>query len=150
MRVRIVSEPQPASSSRSDLAASRQSLIEPQVFESAVQTTRMAMALADPHLPDCPLVFVNPAFTALTGHAAEAAVGRNSRFLQGPETDREAVARIREAVHKGDAITEELYNYRRDGSGFWNLLFISPIFGPDGALTYFFSSLSDNSAPLGG
>ena len=140
-----MSDAEPAFLTKSALVASRCSLAEQHVFETAVHKTRMAMALSDPRLPDCPLVFVNPAFIELTGYDAEAVVGRNCRFLQGPETDRNAVARIREAVRKGEAITEELYNYRRDGSGFWNSLYVSPIFDDNGALIYFFASQSDSS-----
>ncbi len=145
MPVTMMSDTEPAFPTRYALTASRRSLVEQQVFETAVHKTRMAIALSDPALPDCPLVFVNPAFTALTGYEAEAILGRNCRFLQGPETDGDAVARIREAVRKGEAITEELYNYRRDGSGFWNSLYISPIFDNDGTLIYFFASQSDSS-----
>lgn len=130
----------------SELAASGQGLVYQHVFETAVHRTRMAMALSDPNLPDCPLVYVNPAFTELTGYTLEASVGRNCRFLQGPETDRDAVQRIRRAVREHRAIDEEIYNYRYDGSGFWNALYISPVFDDHGRLIYFFASQIDISA----
>jgi PAS domain S-box-containing protein len=104
------------------------------------------MALSDPNLPDCPLVYVNPAFTELTGYDAEAAVGRNCRFLQGPETDPDAVQRISQAIRERRSLDEEIYNYRRDGSGFWNALYVSPVFDDDGTLIYFFASQIDVSA----
>ncbi len=106
----------------------------------------MAMALSDPNLPDCPLVYVNPAFTELTGYDSKTSVGHNCRFLQGPETDRDTVRRIHQAVSEHRSINEEIYNYRRDGSGFWNALYISPVFDDDGRLIYFFSSQIDISA----
>jgi PAS domain S-box-containing protein len=130
----------------SELAASGQGLVYQHVFETAVHRTRMAMALSDPNLPDCPLVYVNPAFTDLTGYTLEASIGRNCRFLQGPETDRDAVQRIRRAVQEHRAIDEEIYNYRHDGSGFWNALYISPVFDDNGRLIYFFASQIDISA----
>ncbi len=129
-----------------NLEASGRRLVHQHVFETAVHRTRMAMALSDPNLPDCPLVYVNPAFTELTGYALEAAIGRNCRFLQGPETDRDVVRRIRQAVADRIPINEEVYNYRRDGSGFWNALYISPVFDDEGKLTYFFASQLDISA----
>ena len=137
---------QRTTSTQSELAASGQGLIYQHVFETAVHRTRMAMALSDPNLPDCPLVYVNPAFTKLTGYDLEASVGRNCRFLQGPETDREAVRRIRQAVADRQSIDEEIYNYRRDGSGFWNALYMSPVFDDEGRLIYFFASQIDVSA----
>ncbi len=135
-----------ASPTRSELTASGQGLVYQHVFETAVHRTRMAMALSDPNLPDCPLVYVNPAFIELTGYDSDASLGRNCRFLQGPGTDRDAVDRIREAVAQGRSFDEEIYNYRRDGSGFWNALYVSPMFDEAGKLIYFFSSQIDVSA----
>ena len=129
-----------------ELVASGRGLVEHRVFQTAVAKTRMAMALSDPNLPDCPLVYINSAFTDMTGYDFEAAVGRNCRFLQGIDTDPKAVDRVRQAIAAREPITEELYNYRRDGSGFWNQLYVSPVFDDDGTLTYFFASQVDVSA----
>ena len=131
--------------SQSELAASGRGLVHQHVFETAVRRTRMAMALSDPNLPDCPLVYVNPAFTKLTGYDPPSCLGLNCRFLQGPETDRDVVLRIRQAIKERRSIDEEIYNYHRDGSGFWNALYISPVFDDDGKLIYFFSSQIDVS-----
>ena len=141
-----MTDPEQTAVNPSDLDASSRGLVEKHVFEAAVVKTRMAMALADPNLPDCPLVYINPAFTDLTGYGPAEAVGRNCRFLQGPQTDRETVRRLREAVVNRESISEEIYNYRRDGSGFWNALCISPVFDEDGKLIYIFGSQVDISA----
>ncbi len=127
------------------IAASRQGLLDHEVFGVAVRQTRMAMALADPNLPDCPLVYVNPAFSGVTGYAAEEAVGRNCRFLQGPDTDPAAVARIRRTLATREWLEVDIYNYRKDGAGFWNALHLSPIFDGDGRLIYYFASHVDVS-----
>jgi PAS domain S-box-containing protein len=140
-----MSEPESATGETS-LSASRAGLAHRKVFEAAVHKTRVAMAMADPNLPDCPLVFVNPAFVEQTGYEPKDAVGRNCRFLQGPDTDRDAVLRIRRAIADREPITQELYNYRRDGTGFWNALYVSPVFDELGNLIYFFSSQIDVSA----
>ncbi|CAM3662587.1 histidine kinase [Bordetella sputigena] len=115
------------------------------VFSAAVQTTRMPMLVTDPTLPDNPIVFANQAFIRMTGYAVEEILGRNCRFLQGPDTDRESVARIRAAVDARREISMELINYRKDGSSFWNALFISPVYDEAGKLTYFFASQLDIS-----
>ena len=127
------------------IAASGQRLLDRRVFREAVQKTRMAMVLADPNLPDCPLVYVNPAFHDLTGYTAEEAVGRNCRFLQGPETDLGTTKRIRQALAAREVFHEEIYNYRKDGAGFWNALHLSPVFDDDGRLLYYFGSQIDVS-----
>ncbi len=113
------------------------------VFFAALQMTRMPMTLTDPNQPDNPIVFANKAFLDLTGYEENEVLGRNCRFLQGAETDRDSVAELREAIARKEAIALELINYRRDGSSFWNAVFVAPVLGPDGELLYFFASQLD-------
>lgn len=115
------------------------------IFFAAVETTRMPMTVTDPHLPDNPIVFANNAFIQMTGYAREEIVGRNCRFLQGPDTDRAPIAEVRAAIDSRSQIATEVLNYRKDGSTFWNALFISPVYDPDGKLVYFFASQLDVS-----
>lgn len=113
------------------------------VFFAAIEMTRMPMILTDPNLPDGPIVFANKAFLDLTGYEEDEIVGRNCRFLQGAQTDRESVAELREAVAKHESIALEILNYRRDGSPFWNAVFIGPVYDTQGKLLYFFASQLD-------
>ncbi|MGU3542297.1 PAS domain S-box protein [Methylobacterium sp. A52T] len=117
--------------------------LRPDLLFTAADKTRMAMIVTDPNLPDNPIVFANRAFLELSGYAAEELVGRNCRFLQGPETDPAHVDRIREAVAARRDVVVELLNYRRDGSTFVNELYVSPVFGPHGELLFFFGSQLD-------
>ncbi len=104
------------------------------------------MVLSDPHQPDMPLIAVNAAFERLTQYSADAIVGRNCRFLQGPATDRTTVGRIAACLREQQGCIQWIVNYRADGRQFWNLLFISPIFAADGRLLYFFANQHDLSA----
>jgi PAS domain S-box-containing protein len=113
------------------------------VFLAAVRMTRMPMIVTDPRQPDNPIVFANEAFQQLTGYTEAEVLGRNCRFLQGARTDREAVREIREAIADQRPVQAELLNYRRDGSVFWNALFVGPIFDTDDRLLYFFASQLD-------
>ncbi len=115
----------------------------PDPFSSAVRATRMPMIITDPRRPDNPIVFVNAAFSVLTGYDREHIIGRNCRFLQGPATDRAEVQRLRDAIDARRTIELELLNYKVDGSTFWNRLLVSPVFDEDGELTYFFASQLD-------
>ena len=112
-------------------------------FAAAVRATRMPMVITDPRQPDNPIIFVNEAFSRLTGYARSEILGRNCRFLQGPLSSREDVARIREAIDRRISIELDLRNHRKDGEAFWNRLLIAPVFDEDGELTYFFASQFD-------
>ena len=111
-------------------------------FASAVRTTRMPMVITDPRQDDNPIVFCNDAFLRLTGYDREEILGRNCRFLQGPDTDKQVVAELSEAVANRQEIQCDLLNYRKDGSTFWNSLLMCPVYA-DGELTYFFASQMD-------
>src|SRR5690349_15160652 len=99
------------------------------LFEQAMAQTRMAVCLSDPNMPDDPIVFCNEAFERLTGYSAEEVIGRNCRFLQGPDTDPHEVARLRDALREEKVAVVELVNYRKDGTRFWNALHLGPIYG---------------------
>lgn len=112
-------------------------------FAAAVRGTRMPMVITDPSQPDNPIVFVNEAFQKLTGYTREEIMGRNCRFLQGPETDESEVTRIRRAIGKGESIDVDLLNYRKDGSTFWNALYLSPVRNDQGNILFYFASQLD-------
>ncbi len=115
------------------------------LFERAMAQSRMAICLTDPRQDDNPIVFANRAFRRLTGYAENEILGRNCRFLQGPETDRETVAELREAVEREEVTVVELLNYRKDGTTFWNALHIGPIYDDNGEMIYCFGSQWDVS-----
>lgn len=100
----------------------------------ALQTAQQNFVITDPALHDHPIVYASHGFMALTGYKLEQILGRNCRFLQGPETDPEAVAQVREAIQNGTDCSVCLLNYRADGSTFWNQFFIAALRDSDGAV----------------
>lgn len=112
-------------------------------FAAAIRATRMAMIITDPRREDNPIVFANDAFLKLSGYERDEIVGHNCRFLQGPETERATVDAIRAAIAGRVDINVDILNYRKDGTQFWNALYISPVFTEDGELQFFFSSQLD-------
>ena len=113
------------------------------IFFAAVKTTRMPMIVTDPNLPDNPIIFANPAFLSMTGYDADEVLGRNCRFLQGAETDPDTVAEIGLAIREQRQASVELINYKKNGSAFWNALFISPVLDGEQKLRYYFASQLD-------
>lgn len=103
----------------------------------------LSFTVTDPHQPDNPLVWANSSFARHTGYPLDEILGRNCRFLQGPATDQQAVARIREALDGGEPVTEVLLNYRKDGTAFWNEVAISPVIAGGGRVAYFVGVQTD-------
>lgn len=113
----------------------------------AMERTRMPMVVSDPRRPDNPIVLANKAFLDLTGYSSEEVLGRNCRFLQGPDTDSGTVKDVRLGLAANEHfIRVELLNYRKDGSSFWNGLTISPVHDEDGRTIYYFASQEDLTA----
>lgn len=105
----------------------------------------MPMTVTDPHQRDNPIIFCNAAFERMTGYSEGEIVGRNCRFLQGPETDAATVDQVRTAIERGEEVAVEILNYRKNGSTFWNALFVSPVFDAGGEILYYFGSQLDIS-----
>ncbi|ESZ01651.1 PAS sensor protein [Mesorhizobium sp. LNHC209A00] len=114
-------------------------------FAAAIRATRMSMIITDPRRQDNPIVFANEAFLRLTGYERDEVLGKNCRFLQGPQSDKEAIAQIRAAIADETDISVDILNYRKDGSTFWNALYISPVSNDKGELQFFFASQLDVS-----
>jgi PAS domain S-box-containing protein len=92
--------------------------------------------VCDPSLPDCPIVFSSDGFCEYTGYTHQEIEGKNCRFLQGPETKRDDVDKIRHAIQERIPTTVNLLNYRKDGTTFINEFFISPLFDTHHNLVY--------------
>jgi PAS domain S-box-containing protein len=112
-------------------------------FSAAIRSSRMAMILTDPKQADNPIIYVNKAFLNLTGYTQEEVIGRNCRFLQGEKTDLTATRKIGNAIQKSEDIAIDILNYRKDGTEFWNSLYISPVMDEDGVAQYYFASQFD-------
>lgn len=93
----------------------------------------VSYVVVDATQPDCPIVHASDAFLQVTGYARDEVVGHNCRFLQGPRTDRAAVARLATAVREGARAQEVLLNYAKDRrTTFWNELTLEPLRAADG------------------
>ena len=103
-------------------------------------TAHVAVIATDPRLPDNPIVDCDDAFLKLTGYSRQEVIGRNCRFLTGPDTDPKKSQILREAIANATPAVVELVNYRKDGSAFLNSVMIAPVFCETGELTGFLGS----------
>lgn len=96
-----------------------------------------SVVISDPNTPDTPMVFISDEFEKQTGYSIEESLGKNCRFLQGPETDPKDIDYIRVALKRKKKITVDILNYKKNGEKFWNRLRIRPLFDEQGNLIYF-------------
>jgi PAS domain S-box-containing protein len=93
--------------------------------------------VSDPRIAGNPIIFASSGFLELTGYPVERVLGRNCRFLQGPETDPASVAQMREAIDRGEDVSVTVLNYRHDGTTFLNNVMISGIRDATNQLLYY-------------
>ena len=107
------------------------------LLPQAAEAMALGMVVTDATRPDNPIVYCNPGFERLTGYTSEETLGRNCRFLQGPDTDPNELARLRQALREKRPCSVVLRNYRKDRTSFWNALSVTPLADADGAVTHF-------------
>ncbi|XP_022776946.1 protein TWIN LOV 1 isoform X2 [Durio zibethinus] len=94
--------------------------------------------ITDPSISGHPIVFASGGFLKMSGYSQEEVIGQNGKIFQGPKTHRRTVMEIREAIREERGIQVNLLNYRKDGTPFWMLFHMSPVFGKeDGRVTHF-------------
>ncbi len=125
---------------------------EQQELGDSIRLSPIATVLSNPRLPDNPVVAANAAFCALTGYEEGEIVGRNCRFLAGPNTEPWLTERIRQSLRDLRPSLTELLNYKKDGTAFRNAVLIAPLFGADGEVDWFLGSQVEvdpgSAAPL--
>ncbi len=109
----------------------------------AIESSTSGITIADIRQPDMPLIYVNEAFSRVTGYSVEEALGRNCRFLQNNDRDQEGLVELRAALKEGRPTTITLRNYRKNGEMFYNELSISPVFDANNIMTHFVGVSND-------
>jgi PAS domain S-box-containing protein len=109
-------------------------------LSAMIQYSPIASVVSDPRIADNPIVACNAPFMELTGYSESEIVGRNCRFLAGPDTEPWLSDRIRQAVADRKPTLVEILNYKKDGTPFRNAVLVAPMFDDDGQLEYFLGS----------
>jgi len=96
----------------------------------------VSFCITDPHLPDNPVIYISEGFVRLTGYEYDEVVGKNCRFLQGPETEEQDRKRIFDAVKTEKECSVNLLNYKKDGTKFVNEFFLTQLRTENNELAY--------------
>jgi PAS domain S-box-containing protein len=99
-----------------------------------------AVIITDPQIK---IIWVNKAFTDITGYTIEEVVGKDPTFLHGPETDKKTFEKIYKLLNKKKGFSAEIVNYSKTGRKYWMQININPIYNVDGELINYVSVEND-------
>ncbi len=120
-------------------------LASPELLRGVIDAAPEGIVICARSGADSPVVYVNAAFERMCGYPAAELIGRDMRLLQGADRDQEGRAQLKAALARGESSRVLLRNYRKDGSQFWNEIFLEPVRGGDGAVTHVVSFHRDIS-----
>ncbi|MDE3249253.1 MAG: PAS domain-containing protein, partial [Bacteroidota bacterium] len=113
------------------------------LLSRALDASLSGIIITDHQQPDNPIIYCNQAFEKITGYTRSEIIGHNCRFLQKEDRDQTARSALRNAVERGEACAVEIRNYRKDGTLFWNELYMSPVKDKAGNIQYFIGVQND-------
>lgn len=131
-----------------DLALRKTTEKSLRLHERVIEVSSNAIIICSASAPDFAIEYVNPAFEQITGYSASEVVGRRLESLQGNSQDQQNIAEIRTALREKREGHALLRNYRKDGTGYWNDLFIAPVQGDDGVISHFVVAQYDITAVM--
>ncbi|WP_303787117.1 nitrogen fixation negative regulator NifL [Azovibrio restrictus] len=116
--------------------------LPPEVFRQAVAQADMAISITD---PQATILYVNEAFSRVTGYSAAEAQGRNESILSNHTTPREVYADMWQALASGHSWSGRLLNRRKDGSQYLAELAITPVLDGEGRIAHYLGMHRDIS-----
>jgi PAS domain S-box-containing protein len=106
--------------------------------------------LTQDRIADNAILYASDGFIDVTGYSRRDIIPRNCRFLQGAKTDRSSVTNMKIAIDNGQETTQLLLNYRKDGTPFWNLLYVAPLRDEAGDIVFYLGGQIDCSTTIHG
>lgn len=113
--------------------------------DRSLRAISQGLFITDPSRSDEPIIYVNEAFGRITGYEPAEALGRDVRFLVGPQTGREGLDTLRAAFRSGSECSVELQAHRKNGAPFWCELNVTPVRDPSGHVNHFVGVMTDVS-----
>jgi PAS domain S-box-containing protein len=89
------------------------------------------------------IVYVNDAFTRMTGYQSAEVIGKTPRILQGPKTSKDELRKLKSAMAKAETCEIEVVNYKKDGTQFWMNVAIAPVADSNGVYTHWIAIQRD-------
>ncbi|AOE86379.1 EAL domain-containing protein [Pseudomonas sp. TCU-HL1] len=128
-----------------DISRAKESEKQLRILQRSIEASYNGALICDATADDLPIIYVNPAFERITGYSAGEALGRNCRFLQGADREQAGIAEIRHSLAEKREVHVVLRNFRKDGTPFWNDLYIAPVPNEHGEITHFIGVQNDIS-----
>lgn len=116
-----------------------------QVLLRSLEASGNAVMVCDARESGFPVVYVNPAFSRITGYSSSEVIGGDPTILIDKDTDSEEAKKIIEAVSARKPLSIIIRSYRRDGNQFWNQLSLSPVTDDQQTLTHYIAVINDIS-----
>lgn len=113
------------------------------MYRTAVLSSASGIMISDSNAPDRPVIFINPAFSRITGYGPSEVLGRNARFLVRHDPEQPGIAQLRHSLRRGETTSTLLRFQRKDGQLFWADLNIAPVHDDAGRIGHFVSILTD-------
>jgi PAS domain S-box-containing protein len=126
-----------------DISKQKEDEFDFMLRSKALESASNGILITDALKPGNPVIYNNPAFEKLTGYSKEEILNKNCRILQSKDREQEELKKLRKAIKNGDSCLVTLRNYKKDGTLFWNDLFITPITNKKGIVTNFIGIQND-------
>ena len=126
-----------------DISKQKETEFDFMLRTKALESASNGIIITDARQTDNPIIYFNSAFEKLTGYSKDEILNKNCRFLQGNDKDQKELDKLRKAIKNHDSCLVTLRNYKKDGTLFWNDLYITPITNKRGIVTNFIGIQND-------
>ena len=108
------------------------------LLESVIKHTNDGVMITEAK-ENHPIVYINEAFTKVTGYTITEIYGKNPKIFQGPKTDKSQFSKMKEAIKNWQPYELTVINYKKNGDEYWNNFSISPVMNDKGEYTHWIS-----------
>ncbi|MCG7199182.1 EAL domain-containing protein [Marinobacter pelagius] len=128
-----------------DITERQQAQESERILKRSLESSDNGVVVVDRRAENLPVVFVNPAFSQMTGYPESEVLGAPVYMLIGPETDEADIELIRDAVKAGEPLSLTMKSYRRGGTPFWNQVSLAPVRDNHQVVTHYTAIMRDIS-----